>query len=437
MKFHLINLGCKVNRVESDTLAAACLAQGGTAVPVDAADVIFINTCTVTGEAEKKTRKAVRRALRENTQARIVVTGCAAAIAPEVFGAMDPRVCVQPDKSKVLQACGALPASFPQAAAAAAHSNPTSAPASNPAAPALRVGTAFPTRVGIKVQDGCNNACTYCIVHVARGRSTSRPFAEVVAEVQAYAAAGTKEIVLTGINLGSYASGGYTLVDLLKALLDASEAAAVRFRLSSIEPRDVNEALIALLAHSDGRLCRHLHLPLQAGSTKVLREMARPYTAAAYEQLVDALYAAMPTLSLSTDIIVGFPGETEADFAETLAVARRCRFSKIHVFPYSPRATTPAAARSDQVAPHIKADRTARLHQVAEALRAQAYSQRVGTTEQVLIEQNGHGTTESYFEIPVPPQAIVGSLAPLSLPPASSHSLSSGFGEGRFQGKTP
>ncbi|MEG1840193.1 MAG: MiaB/RimO family radical SAM methylthiotransferase, partial [Raoultibacter sp.] len=303
--------------MESDTLAAACLAQGGSAVPVDAADVIFINTCTVTGEAEKKTRKAVRRALRENAHARIVVTGCAAAIAPEVFAAMDARVCVQPDKSQVLQAYRSL--------AAAPDPAPTSA--------TLRVGTAFPTRVGIKVQDGCNNACTYCIVHVARGRSTSRPFAEVMAEVQAYAAAGTKEIVLTGINLGSYASGGYTLVDLLKALLDASEAAAVRFRLSSIEPRDVNEALIALLAHSDGRLCRHLHLPLQAGSTKVLREMARPYTAAAYEELVDALYAAVPTLSLSTDIIVGFPGETEADFAETLAVARRCRFSKIHVFP--------------------------------------------------------------------------------------------------------
>ncbi|MEG1750188.1 MAG: tRNA (N(6)-L-threonylcarbamoyladenosine(37)-C(2))-methylthiotransferase MtaB [Raoultibacter sp.] len=409
MKFHLINLGCKVNRVESDTLAAACLAQGGSAVPVDAADVIFINTCTVTGEAEKKTRKAVRRALRENAHACVVVTGCAAAIAPEVFAAMDSRVCVQPDKSKVLQAYGAPPVAPDPAA------NPAPDPA--PASATLRVGNAFPTRVGIKVQDGCNNACTYCIVHVARGRSISRPFAEVVAEVQAYAAAGTKEIVLTGINLGSYASGGYTLVDLLKALLDATEAAAVRFRLSSIEPRDVSEALIALLAHSEGRLCRHLHLPLQAGSTKVLREMARPYTAAAYEQLVDALYAALPTLSLSTDIIVGFPGETEADFAETLAMAGRCRFSKIHVFPYSPRATTPAAARSDQVTPHIKAARTARLHQVANALRTQAYGQRVGSTEQVLIEQNGHGTTESYFEIPVPPTAIVGNLAPLPLPP--------------------
>ncbi|MEG0683094.1 MAG: 2-methylthioadenine synthetase, partial [Raoultibacter sp.] len=159
MKFHLINLGCKVNRVESDTLAAACLAQGGSAVPVDAADVIFINTCTVTGEAEKKTRKAVRRALRENAHARIVVTGCAAAIAPEVFGAMDSRVCVQPDKSKVLQAYGAPPVSFSQAdaaadglqaAAASPHNN--SAPDPAPAGAALRVGTAFPTRVGIKVQ---------------------------------------------------------------------------------------------------------------------------------------------------------------------------------------------------------------------------------------------------------------------------------------------
>ena len=415
MRFSIVNLGCKVNRVESDAVAAQLLERGAEACEPAAADLIVVNTCTVTGEAEKKTRKAVRQALRANNTARVIVTGCAAALKPEAFEEMSPRVvCV------------------PKAQLGAAVSR--EADALEPRAPLphdgrpdlLRIGGEFPTRVGVKVQDGCNNACTYCIVHVARGRATSRDIDEVAGECAAYARAGVKEIVLTGINLGSYrqrrADGtSLRLSDLLKRLLDdtaalhADGAPACRFRISSIEPRDVDEDLIDMLGSSDGRVCRHLHLPLQAGSSKVLREMARPYDAAFFVDLVARLRAAAPSISLSTDIIAGFPGETEAEFEETLSVARACLFSKIHAFPYSIRRGTPAAERSDQIPPEVKDERAARLRVLGDELRSLEFSRRVGTREAVLVEQDGRGMTESYFEVPVPTGLPAGSLVELTL----------------------
>lgn len=395
--FHVVNLGCKVNRVESDDFAAALLMQGAKSVEESAADLIIVNTCTVTGEAEKKTRKAVRGALRANDHARVIVTGCAAAISPDVFEAMDGRVQVVPKGSMA----GLL---APEGAAFDPHG----------LAPLLRVGDEFPTRVGIKVQDGCNNACTYCIVHVARGRAWSRPADEIVAEAVRLARAGVHEIVLTGINLGSYGFEGTTLADLLRRLLDATDD-GVRFRISSVEPRDVHDDLIELMAQADGRICRHLHLPLQSGSPKVLKEMARPYKADYFKGLVDRLYEAMPMLSLSTDVIVGFPGETEEDFQATLAMARYCHFSKMHIFRYSMREGTPAARRADQVDSIVKADRAKRLELLERELREKDRARRAGTTELALVETNGVATTESYHEVGAPEDARVGELRAFTL----------------------
>lgn len=415
MRFSVVNLGCKVNRVESDAAAAQLLAAGAEEAPLEDADLVVVNTCTVTGEAEKKTRKAVRHALRANASARVVVTGCAAALRPEVFEEMSERVACVP-KARLAETIAACAGGGEGAACVPV---------------ALRVGGAFPTRVGVKVQDGCNNACTYCIVHVARGRATSRGADEVVRECAAYARAGVKEIVLTGINLGSYRAqcpdgADVRLPDLLRRLLDETADAcaegepACRFRISSIEPRDVDDDLVDLIARADGRICRHLHLPLQAGSSKVLREMARPYDAAFYLDLVGRLRAAIPHLALSTDIIAGFPGETEAEFAETLAVARRCAFSKIHAFPYSMRRGTPAAERADQVPPEEKEERAARLRALAAELRAADRACRAGSRELVLVEQDGRGMSESYYEVPVPAGSRVGALIELSLPAADS-----------------
>ena len=261
----------------------------------------------------------------------------------------------------------------------------------------LRVGAGFRMRVGVKAQDGCNNACTFCIVHVARGESRSVAFEQVVSDAKRHADAGVRELVLTGINLGAYRDGGRGLAQLIEALLEACPAA--RFRIGSVEPKDVDDELIRVMAQSDGRVCRHLHLPLQSGSSKVLAEMNRPYDAAFFLDLVARLRAAMPQMSLSTDIIVGFPGETEEDFQQTLDVARQCVFSKIHVFRYSKRAGTPAAVRPDQIPADVSAERSRRLQELGRELCLQDAAQRVGSSERVLVEQAGQGTTESYHPV--------------------------------------
>lgn len=283
--YAVVNLGCKVNRVEADGFERLLGERGGAPAPEGAADLIIVNTCTVTGEADKKTRKAVRHALSANDGARIVVTGCATEIDAATYKAMGERVRVVPKAGMALFLNEMeLPGSDSSSSDLTAHGGRSSVLPSDGR-----------TRVGVKVQDGCDNACTYCIVHVARGRATSRPANEVVAEAAALARAGVREIVLTGINLGSYDDSGLDLADLCRRLLDETAdlhgpgEAPCRFRIGSVEPMDVSMDFIGLLAEAEGRLCRHLHLPLQSGSSKVLREMARPYDTEEYRQLVDYL----------------------------------------------------------------------------------------------------------------------------------------------------
>ena len=468
--FHVVNLGCKVNKVESDSFAAALLAGGWHQSPEEAADLIVVNTCTVTGEADKKARKAVRHALSANRAARVLVTGCAAAINPTEFADMSARVQVAGkaelqallqmerlgggdarragdadgasgahgaggtgDASSAHGAGGTGDASgahgpssahrsgtAPDTSAAPSVGSASGMPAAGSAPLALRLGAGFRTRVGLKVQDGCDHACTYCIVHVARGPAASRPLSDALSEARAYFAQGVRELVLTGIDLGSYRSGSAGLAELCAALLEeADKACAVgelpaRLRVSSIEPLTLDEPTMELLAHSGGRVCRHLHLPLQSGSSKVLRDMARPYTAEEFMQLVGHLRALMPSLSLTTDVIVGFPGETDDDFADTLAVVRACRFSKVHVFPYSRRAGTPAAERAGQVPPDLKAARAAELRALSRELRLADLEARRGTTELCLVE-GARALTESYHEIAAPEGAKPGALVSVTL----------------------
>lgn len=400
MRFSVVNLGCKVNRVESDQIASIMLGSGKESSIADA-DIVFINTCTVTGEADKKTRKAVRHALRENEHCKVVVTGCSSAISPGFYRELSDRVEVIP-KGDVLE-----------------YAKQLISDASATDANASRANSDFNTRVGIKVQDGCDNACTYCIVHVARGKAKSEPVDQIAAECAAFARQGVKEMVLTGINLGSYAYsdsyGSYALHDLLERLLDETAIAPedglpCRFRLSSIEPDDLTDQVIELMAESDGRICRHLHLPLQSGSTKVLREMARRYDAGYYASLVRELRERIPQISISTDIIVGFPGETEEDFQLTMQMARECGFSKIHVFPYSKREGTPAAAREDQIPDDVKSERARRLRRLSDELREADYRSRIGTAEKAVVIRSGICMTESYYEIPCSQNIPIGSL---------------------------
>ncbi len=402
-RFAVVNLGCKVNRVEADGFERLLAGRGGVPSSQAEADLIVVNTCTVTGEAEKKTRKAVRHALAANEEAPVIVTGCATEIDAAAYEALGSRVTVVPKAGMALYLEEGAFLSRPPAGAASV------LPADGR------------TRIGIKVQDGCDNACTYCIVHVARGRATSRNADEVVAEAVALARAGVREIVLTGINLGSYDADGLDLADLCRRLLaETAELHApgeppCRFRIGSVEPMDVSMDLIGLLAEAGGRLCRHLHLPLQSGSSKVLREMGRPYDAEEYRQLVDYLRAMVPEIALTTDIIVGFPGETDEDFEDTCALARHVGFAKIHVFPYSRREGTPAAERSDQVPPGEKAARAACLRALTDELAAADRAARAGTVELALVETPGIATTESYHEMPVPAGAAIGSLVPVKI----------------------
>ena len=444
-RFAVVNLGCKVNRVEADGFERLLAVRGGAPSSQAEADLIVVNTCTVTGEAEKKTRKAVRHALSANEEAPVVVTGCATEIDAASYEALGSRVTVVPKAGMALYLEEGVFPSRPPAGGSPldtrAQRDDCTAEEGELAAPERRApstgnraaGLAAPegaeavlpadgrTRIGIKVQDGCDNACTYCIVHVARGRATSRNADEVVAEAVALARAGVREIALTGINLGSYDADGLDLADLCRRLLaETAELHApgeppCRFRIGSVEPMDVSMDLIGLLAEARGRLCRHLHLPLQSGSSKVLRGMGRPYDAEEYRQLADYLRAMVPEIALTTDIIVGFPGETEQDFEDTCTLARHAAFSKIHVFPYSRREGTPAAERTDQVPSAVKAARAADLRALSDKLAAADRANRAGATEFALVERPGHATTESYHEITVPESAPVGMLVAVTL----------------------
>ncbi|MDE8703213.1 tRNA (N(6)-L-threonylcarbamoyladenosine(37)-C(2))-methylthiotransferase MtaB [Adlercreutzia equolifaciens] len=427
--FCVVNLGCKVNRVESDGFERLLAERGGVPAPEAEADLIVVNTCTVTGEAEKKTRKAVRHALNASAGAQVIVTGCATEIDQETYASLGERVTVVPKAEAAIYLAetfdGAGEASSanstPAQDKAGADSEDTVLASQSNGVAASPMPSDGRTRIGIKVQDGCDNACTYCIVHVARGRATSRSADEVVAEATALARAGVREIVLTGINLGSYDDEGCDLADLCRRLLEDTAdlhepgEPPCRFRIGSIEPMDVSMDFIGLLADAEGRLCRHLHLPLQSGSSKVLREMARPYDAEEYRQLVDYLRAMVPEIALTTDIIVGFPGETEENFEDTVKLAQHCGFSKIHVFPYSRREGTPAAQRPDQVPPDVKAARAARLRQLSDELAAADRANRAGTTELALVETSTRATTESYHEIALTESCSVGSLVTLAL----------------------
>lgn len=387
---------------ESEAIAAALLALGWTrATDAAGCDVAILNTCTVTGEADAKNRKALRTLLRAG-KAAIIVTGCAVNIDAARYADIDPRIICEHDKERIPALAVRLVRDT--AAVSAALSDQTTMERSD---------SGFRTRVDLKIQDGCDNACSYCIVHVARGPAHSLPARGIIEDARIIARSGTREIVLVGIDLAAYHDGDTDLAALTKRLL--AESGIARVRISSVEPQSVTPALVEALGHSEGRLCRHLHLCLQSGSSKVLREMNRNYDAAQFEELVTELRNACPAIALSTDVIVGFPGETDDDFEQTRELVRRCDFMRLHVFKYSKRPGTPAAARGDQVDDHMKAARSKELIALGNELALKDMQRRIGTTEGVIIERPGLGTSESYHAVACDESIPVGSLVELEL----------------------
>ena len=397
----VINLGCRVNRVESDRMERELASAGLLLVDPEEAELIVINTCAVTGEAEAKTRKAVRHALGRAREPLVIATGCAAALHPESLRELSDRVIVVPSKVEVVS-CALEALGYVAAPPAASRGG---------GAGVLQRRA----RVGVKIQDGCNNRCTYCIVWKARGPERSVPVEAVLEEVRAALDEGLPEVVLTGVNLGAYDGEGprdahVEIDELIDIIL--RETAVPHIRLSSIEPMDVSDRLIASVAASGGRVAPFFHLPVQSGCTRTLERMGRPYTAAEFEDLCCRIRAALPTASLSCDLIVGFPGETDEEFEESLALCERVGFSRMHVFRYSARPGTPAASMPDQVPPEVMAGRSHRARELAARLAQQDAESRIGSVERAVIEEGCRGTLASFHRVEVSGLEEAGIVAP-------------------------
>ncbi len=410
MKVYLQALGCKLNESEIEGWARRFSAQGDEIV-ADArdAEVCVLNTCTVTHVAARKSRQMARQMARANPNARIVLTGCYATMSPREAGALPSVALVVPNRDKdflvervaenILPIAGCTQSAISNIGYRISEANTLSAvrdPQSGIRNPTLR------TRAFVKIQDGCNMSCTYCIIPLARGKERSRPLRDVVAEVQRLTDAGYQEIILTGVQISVYRAqkpvflpstpeaerrgaektSFSNLRDLVAAIL--AETRVPRLRLTSIAPWDFDAALLDLW--SDPRLCRHLHFSLQSGSDSVLRRMRRPYTTAQYARAVEMTREKSPEVGITTDVIVGFPGETDAEFAESLQFVESVGFARVHVFSYSARDGTPAAHMPDHVADKVKATRATQMHAVADA-SARAFAARfVGREMPVLWE---------------------------------------------------
>ncbi|WP_119072624.1 tRNA (N(6)-L-threonylcarbamoyladenosine(37)-C(2))-methylthiotransferase MtaB [Aggregatilinea lenta] len=384
MKVYFETTGCRLNQSEVEALAAQ-FQQAGHAVVTAAeeADLCVVNTCAVTNGATRTSRTMIRRINRANADARIVVTGCYAHLSPETVGALPgvTQVVNNIDKDRL------VPLVLDTA--------PEEVFDREPLAREWGGGALGRTRAFVKVQDGCNNRCTFCVTTIARGPGRSRAQDEIVREIDGLAAAGFQEAVLTGVHLGSYGHDGgdheglHTLVESI-----LRHTSIPRLRLSSLEPWDLSPRFFELWA--EPRLCRHLHLPLQSGCDATLKRMARRTTRASFRALVTAARAQIPDLAISTDVIVGFPGETDAEFEASLDFVRELAFTKLHVFRYSRRPGTAAARMPGHVDADAKKTRSTQMLAASEEGARQFARRFVGREVSVLWEHVA-GASEAGF----------------------------------------
>jgi threonylcarbamoyladenosine tRNA methylthiotransferase MtaB len=390
VRVHLTNLGCKLNQAELEELARRFVASGHRLVrDLDEADLHVVNSCTVTHVAARDSRKAARRGRRLNPEMRTVLTGCHVDAEPREAAALAGVDLVVPnaEKDRLVER---IHERFPETAVLGVEG---SAPV--PYVP-LEFGN---SRALVKVEDGCDMSCAFCIIPRTRGRQRSRPADEVVRQVAALTAGGFAEIVVTGVQISSYRDGDAGLFELVARLLDETDVP--RLRLTSIAPWQLDRRLLELF--TGGRLCRHLHLSLQSGCDSTLRRMRRPYDGNGFCRLVDEVRHTVPEVALTTDVIVGFPGETDGEFAESLELCRRIGFARLHAFPFSPRPGTAAAAMPDQVPHDVKRQRMAALLEVALQDRRQFERRQLGRRAEVLWERRRGdrwiGTTDNYLQV--------------------------------------
>lgn len=393
-KIAFYTLGCKVNQADTASMENLFLRSGNQLVSFDGeADVYIINTCVVTNTGQRKSRQTIHRAIRKNPNALIVVTGCYPQTAAEEVKAIAgvDMIIGNQDRAQIVQLVEERLAHRQTDTLDAVHK--------------LTASTAFEemaagditdkTRAFLKIQEGCNQFCTYCIIPYARGPLRSRSLESIRTETQRLISAGFKEIVLIGIHLGCYGKenpDGPTLYDAVKTVLEVP--GVQRLRLGSLESVEVEPRLLTLM-QEDARFCRHLHLPLQSGCDKTLQAMHRPYTTAKFKTLLADIKTKVPDIAITTDVIVGFPGETEADFETTCKFAESCGFSKMHIFPFSARKGTPAEKFAGAVTEAVKKERADILGRIDETMHKTFLQAMVGQTAEVLFEQPAG---EDYFE---------------------------------------
>lgn len=386
-------LGCKVNQYETELVREALTKFGYDDAANDApADLCVINTCTVTSEGDSKSRQVIRKMARQNPDSKLIVMGCYATRAPEEILQLPNVTEVVTDKRELPDLLGRFGViDFPDGISRFSNRH----------------------RAYVKVQDGCLLRCSYCIIPKVRPNMSSRPLASIVAEVERLVENGHREVVLTGIHLGHYGvdwnwnkpkSEWTRLADLLRALMQLP--GDFRIRLSSIEATEVTRDLVGVMAEFPERICPHLHICLQSGSDSVLRRMRRRWGTKRFLDRCALVHKSLSNPAITTDIIVGFPGETEDDFKASCDVARKAGFSKIHVFPFSARRDTPAAEMPDQISKQEKSDRVARLTEVGDSIRTSYFDSLIGEQLRMMVETTRDdlqlGTSCRYAPIEIP-----------------------------------
>lgn len=398
VKYAIVTFGCRVNQADSLAIEEELRRRGAVESGCAHADVVVVNTCSVTASADQGARQTIRRVGRENPRARIVVTGCYATREGGTLACLPGVVRVLPNSGKHLVA-NAVAESLDLSTAERFGNGDGACGA--PLEPGVGGRTAFTLRV----QTGCEERCSYCIIPSTRGPGRSLPIDRILQEVRRAASAGFREITLTGVHLGSYGRDLLPPVSLLTLLRDLEGMAEdVTFRISSLEPMDCTAQIVELVAASGGRFAPHFHLPLQHASDAMLAKMGRPYTLEQFRRLVDTIASRLPGVSIGTDLIVGFPGENEDDFAATAAYLPGSPLSHVHVFPYSDRPGTAATGMSNKVAGVVIRERGARLRTIGADLSKRFRAGQVGSIRRALVIDDGRvAVTDNYLKLPIAP----------------------------------
>jgi threonylcarbamoyladenosine tRNA methylthiotransferase MtaB len=399
LKYSVITFGCRVNQADSLGFEEALIARGGEAASPDSADLVIVNTCSVTATADQSARQTVRRIARDNPAARIVVTGCYATRRPDEIAGLPNvvRVVANDDKPRLLPIVQAECCEPGELTSAERYGDGDGA-----CGAAIEPGVMGRTAFTLRVQTGCDEPCTYCTIPATRGRPRSVPPGDVVREVERIAAAGFKEIALTGVHLGSYGRDLTPASSLIHLLRAVARVRGIRFRISSLEPMDCTPEIVDLVASSD-RFAPHFHLPLQHASDRMLDAMRRPYTLRQYAALVDRIRTLMPGASIGSDVIVGFPGESEEDVETLASYLDRSPLTHVHVFPYSDRPGTAASRMGGRPNGVVVRDRARRIRAIASELTRRFRASQLGTRHRALTLEDGTlVVTGNYLKARIP-----------------------------------